>query len=112
MPANDPTCFEDGTFCDFTDAPFDALLQPFIIIFGVFTYPIIYGIFIGIIWLKTKDVMLTGIVGILMAGGGIGAGVLASWNDEIITMGVILLAVAIGVVIYQNFISKLQSPMQ
>ena len=107
-----PSCVEDGTFCDFTIAPFDAMLQPFILIFGVFTYPIFYGIFLGIVWLKTKDIMLTGVLGVFTVGGAIAGGVLTDWNDQIIQMGVLLLAIAIGVVIYQLFITKLAQPSQ
>jgi len=102
-----PSCVEDGTFCDFVQAPFDSMLKPFEIIFGVFTYPIFYGIFIGIIWLKTKDIMLTGVLGVFTVGGAITGGVLTDWNDQIIQMGILLLAIAIGVVVYQLFIFRL-----
>jgi len=112
LQAPTASCVEDGTFCDFVQAPFDAMLQPFNVIFGVFTYPIFYGIFIGIIWLKTKDIMLTGVLGVFTVGGAISGGVLTDWNDQIIQMGVLLLAIAIGVVVYQLFITKLAQPSQ
>ncbi len=110
MPAENPLCIEDGTMCNFTDAPFDAMVQPISAIFGAFTYPIIYAVFLGIIWLKTKDMMTTGIIGILMAGAGITSGVIADWNIDIIRMGLLLLGVGVGVVVYQMYITKVQSP--
>ena len=112
LQAPTPSCIEDGTFCDFVQAPFDAMLQPFVVIFGDFTYPIFYGVFIGIIWLKSKDIMLTGVLGVFTVGGAIAGGVLTDWNDQIIQMGILLLAIAIGVVMYQLFISKLAQPSQ
>lgn len=112
MPFGNLTCMEDGTFCDFVQHPFDAMMQPFVVLFGDFTYPIIYGIFIGIIWLYTKDIMLTGMLGILVASAGITAGILGAWEDNAIMAGILLVAVALAVVIYQVFIHKSASPAQ
>ena len=109
-PPDDPSCVEDGTYCDFTQAPFDAMIQPIALVFGVFTYPILYGIFLGIIWIRTRDPMTTGIIGLFMAGAGIGAGVLSDWNDQIIAMGALLFIIALGVVFYQLYIDKLARP--
>lgn len=109
MPANDPLCFEDGSLCNFTDAPFDALVQPYLAIFGVWTYPIIYGIFLGIIWHRSKDPLLVGVVGIMMASIGIGAGVIDDWNLDFIRVGAGLLAIALAVTLYQ-VIYKLRAP--
>ena len=56
--------------------------------------------------------MLTGVLGVFTVGGAIAGGVLTDWNDQIIQMGILLLAIAIGVVVYQLFISKLAQPSQ
>lgn len=111
MPADNPTCFEDGSLCSFTDAPFDALLVPFTSIFGGWTYAILYGLILGIIWLRTQNTMMVGVIGIMMASLGITGGVIADFNEEWITIGAGLLAIAIGVVVYQIF-HKLQVPNQ
>lgn len=93
------------------DAPFDAMVQPFSAIFGAMTYVIFYGLIIGIIWLRTKDLMMTGAVGIMMASLAVAGGVVDNFNAEFITIGAGLLAVAVGVVLYQIF-HKLQVPNQ
>lgn len=109
MPANNPLCFEDGSLCDFTDAPLDAMVQPYLAIFGVWTYPIIYGIFLWIIWHRSKDPLLVGVVGIMMASLGIAGGVIDDWNVDYLTVGAGLLAIAIGITLYQ-VLYKLRSP--
>jgi hypothetical protein len=107
MPANNPTCFEDGSFCNFASSPFDAMMQPISFVLGVFTYPIIYGIFLGIIWIKTKDTMMVGIVGMLMASLAIGNGVFQNWNNQILIMGVMLFSIALGITMYQLYTNRI-----
>ncbi len=55
--------------------------------------------------------MMTGAVGIMMASLAVAGGVVDNFNAEFITIGAGLLAVAVGVVLYQIF-HKLQVPNQ
>lgn len=109
MPPNNLLCFEDGSLCNFTDAPLDAMVQPYIAIFGVWTYPIIYGIFLGIIWHRSKDPLLVGVIGIMAVALSIANGFISDWSLDFIQVGAGLLAIALAVTLYQ-VLYKLRAP--
>jgi len=100
-PSN-PSCFELGT-CDLFANPLDAMLEPFFSAFGQFFLVIMWGLIIGIIWLRTSNTMLTGVVGI-------GVSSLFVFSEETQLVGVILLGAAIGMVIYQLYTQRLNFP--
>lgn len=109
MPANNPACFEVANciYQKFAQAPFDAMLDPIAFVFGTFTYPVLYGIFLGIIWIKTKDTMMVGIVGLLMASLAISKGIFTGWNTQILGMGVLLFSIALGITLYQLYTNRI-----
>ncbi len=111
------SCFESGT-CDVFSSPLDAMLEPFFNAFsfagefefagtqqesGQFFLIAIWGLIIGIIWLRTSSTMITGVVGIGIAS-------LFTFNDRTILVGVTLLGLAIGIVIYQLYKQRLEFP--
>lgn len=59
------TCWELGT-CPFTRDPLGVMLLPFESIFGGLTIIIMWGLLISILWLRTQNPMLVGVVGIAM----------------------------------------------
>lgn len=61
-------CWERGK-CNFTTDPLGTMLLPFESIFGGLTIIILWGLLISIIWLRTQNPMLVGIVGIAMTAG-------------------------------------------
>lgn len=97
-----PACFEIGT-CDLFGNPLEAMLEPFFASFGNFFLIIIWGLIIGIIWLRTSNTMLTGVVGI-------GVSSLFVFSEETQLLGVVLLGAAIGMVVYQLYTQRLNFP--
>jgi len=105
----DPKCFELGT-CDVFASPLDAMLEPFFAAFsfagdesGQFFLIIIWGLIIGIIWLRTSSTMITGVIGI-------GVATLFTFNEKTILVGIVLLGAAIGIVVYQLYKQRLDFP--
>jgi len=112
----DPKCFELGT-CDIFANPLDAMLEPFFCAFsfeqesgescatgtGQFFLIIMWGIIIGVIWLRTSSTMITGVVGI-------GIATLFTFNEKTILVGIVLLGAAIGIVVYQLYKQRLDFP--
>src|SRR3972149_3553209 len=67
---NDPECFEqpDQEGCpSFFDAPFDRMLDPFNAVFEDFTFVVIWGIIVGILWLRVSNTMMVAVFGVLLA---------------------------------------------
>lgn len=100
------TCFEqaDGTFCDFATDPWNAMLSPIDAILGDFTIMVVWGIILGVVWLKTNNTMLVGIIGVLIASMVVGL------YPQAMAIGALLFAVAIGIVLYQLIQSKIRYP--
>ena len=104
-----PKCFELGT-CDVFASPLDAMLEPFFAAFsfggddtGQFFLIVIWGLIIGVIWLRTSSTMMTGVIGI-------GIATLFTFSEKTIFVGITLLILAIGIVIYQLYKQRLDFP--
>ena len=63
--AEDPECFELGT-CPWATDPLNTMLIPFDSIFGGLSIVIFWALGVGILWLRTENPMLVGLVGISM----------------------------------------------
>ena len=89
-------CFEQNplTDCNFIDAPLEAMIEPFNAIFGVWFFPIIWGIILGVLWLRTQNTMLVGIVGLIIST------TISAFYEPVRGMGVLLFLVAAGVTLY------------
>jgi len=105
----DPACFELGT-CDVFASPLDAMLEPFFTAFsfageesGQFFLIVIWGLIVGIIWLRTSSTMITGVVGI-------GIATVFTFNERTILVGMTLLGAAIGIIVYQLYKQRLDFP--
>lgn len=103
---DDPSCYEKGD-CPFFQEPFDTMIIPFSVTFGDFTFVVIWGLIIGIIWLRTSHTMLTAVVGISLAvlfteGGG--------FSDDAKTIGYSLVAFATAILLYQLLVVRLSFP--
>lgn len=102
---NDPSCFELST-CDIFSKPLESIVIPYAATFGDFTLVIIWGIIIGILWLRVQNTMMVGIVGIALA-----AVFLPGFSQEAQVIGYGLLAVAVGVAVYQMVSTRLSYPI-
>lgn len=99
-----PECYEIST-CDFFQQPFDAMIAPFNATFGGFTYVVLWGIIMGILWLRVSNTMVVGIVGVALA-----AMFTQGFGDEEKIIGYGLLALALGIAIYQLVIVRVHYP--
>lgn len=97
-------CYELGT-CDFFGNPFDSMMQPFLAVFGAFFYIIIWGLLIGILWLRVSNTMLVGIVGLVLAGI-----MQVQFTAQTWTIGLLLLGIALTVLLYQIFTVRTHFP--
>ncbi len=95
-------CFEKDPLvdCNFIDAPLEALVKPFEAIFGEWFMVIIWGLILGILWLRTQNIMLVGIVGIIVST------TITTFYEPARAIGWFLMAIAIGVTLYQLFVHR------
>ena len=101
---NDPSCYENGT-CDFFADPFTSMLIPYQISWGDYIYPAVWGLIIFVVWMRAENPFIPAIVGLVLA-------VLAQglFTDEGKLIGYGLLALAIGIAIYQIVIVRIHYP--
>ena len=97
-------CYELGT-CDFFGSPLDTMLEPFVAVFGAFFYIIIWGLLIGILWLRVSNTMVVAVVGVVLA-----VLIQTQFTTETQTVGYVLLALAITVALYQIFTIRTHFP--
>jgi len=106
-------CFELGT-CKFASDPFGTLLLPFDAIFGGLSIVVFWSLMVGIIWLRTHNPMLTGVIGVAMTSAYLttlgNAPPPAEWTQAH-SVGATLLALSIGISVW-HLILKVQQPAQ
>ena len=93
-------CFKDAS-CDLQKDGFQILLMPLQWNLGELTPVALWGFFIGIIWLRTHSVQLVGIVGLVVNS------MIIGFYEPARTVGYVLLALSIGIVIYQLVTNRL-----
>jgi len=100
-------CFENDplTDCNFIDAPLEAMLEPFNAVFGVWFFPIVWGLFLAILWLRTQNTMLVGIVGILVST------MISTFYEPARQIGIMLFLIAMGMVLFQVIRQKVEQPI-
>lgn len=107
-----PACWEIGN-CNLFDNPLNAMLQPWVDDFTVngtsVAFILIWGIILGIIWLRTHHTMMVGIVGLGVASLYTVDGINAA-DPKILLIGGSLLAAAAGILIYQLIVVRLNYP--
>ena len=112
-----PTCVELGT-CMFANDPLNVMLKPFDTIFGGLSLIIFWSLVIGILWLRTENPQLVGVVGVVMCAAymsAISAGTMPAATVEFNTglgVGCVLLAVSLGISIYHLITSRIHAGVQ
>lgn len=98
-------CFEkfDGNMCGFFESPFAAVMEPFNAILGDLTLVIIWGAILGILWIRTENIMLCSVVGLLIST------TVTSLYEPAQGMGLLLVGVSIGIAIFQIVRHKIQT---
>ena len=107
------TCWEEGT-CNFTDDPFGVMMMPFERVFGGLTIIIMWGLLVSILWLRTQNPMLIGVVGIAMTAGymTVTPDVPSNEFDGARLIGGALFAISLGISIYHLINTRLFQPPQ
>ena len=105
------SCYETGDYsndgpCPLFRDPLGVMSAPFVATFGDFTYVVFWGIIMGILWIRVQNTMMVGVVGIILASV-FNFGF--SHDTQVIGWG--LLALAIGVALYQIISTKPHYPI-
>ena len=115
MPPPDLMCWENGTCGQFASDPLGVMLTPFDSIFVGFSIVVFWGLLCGILWLRTQNPMLVGIIGVSMV-----AAYMAS--DQVIQAGTtpqfgqaqiigsILILTSAAIAVYHILHHKLDQP--
>ena len=115
--AENPTCVELGT-CMFATDPLNVMLIPFDAIFGGLSIVIFWSLAIGILWLRTENPMLVGLVGIAMCAAyltAIETGQLPEQTAEFDgarMLGGLLFALSLGITIYHILSNRIHAAPQ
>ena len=115
--AENPTCVELGT-CMFANDPLNVMLIPFDSIFGGLSIVIFWALAIGILWLRTENPMLVGMVGIAMC-----AAYLTAIEQQLVEtqsaefdgarmIGGLLFALSLGITIYHIISNRIHAAPQ
>ena len=98
----------------FTKNPLGTMLQPFDHIFQGMSIVIFWGLLVGILWLRTENPMLVGLIGVTMVSSYSYAVDPTLQSPEFETarfVGVVLLVISVGISLYQLF-GRLYAPPQ
>lgn len=115
--AENPTCVELGT-CMFANDPLNVMLIPFDSIFGGLSIVIFWALAIGILWLRTENPMLVGLVGIAMCAAYLTAieqgtvDVQSAEFDGARLIGGLLFALSLGITIYHIVSNRIHAAPQ
>lgn len=103
-------CWEVGA-CQFASDPLSTMIQPFESIFAGLSFVIFWGLIISILWLRTHNPMITGLIGVAMSGAFIATGEqIVPEMDKAISIGGILLLLSMGISLYQIITSRIYAP--
>ena len=101
-----PQCFELGT-CPWATDPLNTMLLPFDSIFGGLSLVIFWALAVGILWLRTENPLLVGLVGISMCAAyltAIETGTVPQPSPEFEgarMIGALLFTLSLGITLYQ-----------
>lgn len=115
--AENPTCVELGT-CMFASDPLNVMLIPFDSIFGGLSIVIFWALAIGILWLRTENPMLVGMVGIAMCAAYLTAieqgtvDIQSAEFDGARLIGGLLFALSLGITIYHIVSNRIHAAPQ
>ena len=106
------SCWEVGQ-CNFAQDPLGTMTLPFDSIFGGLSLVILWALVLGIIWLRTQNPMLCGVLGITMTGAYLAsAETIAPAFKQAQAIGVLLFLLSLGISLYHLINSRIHAPPQ
>lgn len=107
MPLGNPACWESLTsnFCGLFTNPLQAIQAPFVSYFGIWFLVIVWATFVAILWLRSQNPMLISVVGIVICF------TINGLQPKAIGVGLLLIAMSIGMSIYQLYQQRANYPM-
>lgn len=104
------SCWEVGS-CSFASDPLSTMILPFESIFAGLSFVIFWGLILSILWLRTHNPLMVGMIGTVMSSAFIaGGGAVTPEMDKALTVGGILLMLSLGIALYQIISSRLYAP--
>lgn len=105
-------CWEVGQ-CNFAQDPLGTMLMPFDSLFGGLSLVILWALVLGIIWLRTQNPMMCGVLGIAMTGAYLASGeTVAPAFKQAQAIGVLLFLLSLGISLYHLINSRIHAPPQ
>jgi len=105
-------CWEVGS-CNFASDPLGTMQMPFDSIFGGLSLVILWSLVLGIIWLRTQNPMLCGLLGVAMTGAYLATGDTPTAEfKQAQAIGVALFLTSVGISLYHLINSRLHAPPQ
>jgi hypothetical protein len=93
-----PNCIETIT-CPLTNF-LDFIIQPLIITLGDWFYVIVWAFLVGLIQIRVKEPMMTGIVGVIVIGSLMSNNLLTGATSNTLMFFVVMMGASIGFVVY------------
>lgn len=106
LPAGNPACYEDleGDFCNLLEKPFNAVLAPYNAYLGTWFPIIFWGPIMAILWIRNANPILTGIIGVMIAGS------LTTITPQALNIGWVLVALTITVTMFRLIKLRPENP--
>jgi len=83
--------------CNILDNPFSAMMNPFDAVIPGFGVLLLWGPIVFAIWMSTKSLAITGVVGFLVSV------TVSGLHEQAVGLGLMLMAVSFGIMIFQLF---------
>lgn len=113
----DLLCWETGTCGEFASDPLTTMLTPFDSVFAGFSLVVFWGLLCGILWLRSHNPMLVGMIGTAMVGAYMAseevllAGTTPQF-EEARLVGAILIFISLFIAVFHMFSHRLHAGPQ
>jgi len=113
----DLLCWETGTCGQFASDPLSVMLTPFDSVFAGFSIVVFWGLLCGILWLRSHNPMLVGIIGVAMVGAYMASDAVIIQGtspqfSQAHQIGVVLILISLGIAVYHMFSARIHAGPQ
>ena len=85
--------------------------MPFTLLIGDWIYILVWGMVLGVLYIRTGNPMLTGLIGVLVFSGFLGtSSYLGSSTSEAFYWGFVILSAAVGMVVFYLLWTRSRQP--